>query len=76
MQLIFLHLLTLDMTCARGHSYKLLAHHSRIDLRKNFFSERIVPVWNGLYATDKDFNSLRSVRSCIVKADLSKYLVL
>ena len=51
----------------RGHSFKLLGHHSRIDLRKNFFSERIVPVWNGLSATDNDFNSLRSFRSCIVK---------
>ena len=60
----------------RGHSFKLLAHHSRIDLRKNFFSERIVPVWNGLSATDNDFNSLRSFRSCIMKADLSKYLAL
>jgi hypothetical protein len=60
----------------RGHSFKLLAHHSRIDLRKNFFSERIVSVWNGLSASDKDFNNLHSFCSCIMKADLSKYLVL
>ena len=28
----------------RGHVYKLLVHYNRIDLRKQIFSARIVPI--------------------------------
>ena len=34
----------------RDRSLKLLVHHNRIDNRKHFFFERIVPVWNNLTA--------------------------
>jgi hypothetical protein len=60
----------------RGHRLKLLVHHNRVDLRKNFFAERVVPIWNDLPFTDADLNSLRSFRNCIAKADLSKHLTL
>jgi hypothetical protein len=75
MQLIFF-TFTNSRDDTRGHSFKLLAHHSRIDLHMNFFSERIVLIRNGLPATDKDLNNLRSFRSCIMKADLSNYFML
>jgi hypothetical protein len=60
----------LDLTLAsghntRGHSYKLLLQHSRVDVRKRFFSQRIVPIWNSLAATATDFRSLRAFRSLI-----------
>jgi hypothetical protein len=32
----------------RGHSKRLFVLHSRIDCRKYFFSNRVVPVWNSL----------------------------
>ena len=32
----------------RGHSLKLLKHHCAKDLRKYFFSERVINVWNSL----------------------------
>ena len=38
----------------RGHCYELLTNHSRIDVRKYFFAERIVHVWNSLAATERD----------------------
>jgi hypothetical protein len=72
MQLIFLRSLTLDMTL---EVTALNFLHTTVELTfVRTFSECIVSVWNGLSATDKDFNSLRSFRSCIMKADLSKYL--
>ena len=32
----------------RGHSYKLAKNRSRLDLRKHFFSQRVVNKWNSL----------------------------
>jgi len=32
----------------RGHSYKLVKSRSRLDIRKNFFSHRVVNAWNSL----------------------------
>jgi hypothetical protein len=55
---------------------RTFAHHNRVNLRKNFFAERVVPVWNDLSVTDADFNSLHSFRNCIMKADLSEHLAL
>jgi len=37
----------------RGHLYKLFPHHSRIDARKYFFTERVVRAWNGLYQLNR-----------------------
>ena len=32
----------------RGQSFKLYKHQSRLNLRKHFFSQRVVDVWNSL----------------------------
>ena len=32
----------------RGHRYKLVKNRSRLDIRKYFFSQRIVDLWNKL----------------------------
>lgn len=32
----------------RGHKYKLAINRSRLDIRKYFFANRAVPVWNWL----------------------------
>ena len=32
----------------RGHSFKLYKHQTRLILRKHFFSQRVVDVWNSL----------------------------
>ena len=34
--------------CTRGHKDKLLMCHSRLEIRKNVFSQRIVQDWNSL----------------------------
>jgi hypothetical protein len=32
----------------RGHQYKLVKLRSRLDIRKNFFSQRVISMWNSL----------------------------
>ena len=32
----------------RGHTYKLVKDRSRLDIRKHFFSQRVVSEWNKL----------------------------
>jgi len=39
--------LRLDST-TRGHKYKLFTKYSRLNVRKHFFTERVVSVWNNL----------------------------
>lgn len=48
-------LLLNKQSITRGHEYKLATHRTRYDLRKHFFTNRIVNVWNGL--TDKVVNA-------------------
>ena len=35
-------------TNLRGYSLKLYKHNSRLDTRKNFFSQRVIDMWNKL----------------------------
>ena len=32
----------------RGHSLKIEKHHCRLDIRRNFFTQRIIDIWNVL----------------------------
>ena len=49
----------------RGHKFKIATTYSRLDVRKYFFSSRVVPTWNALPAT---------CNVTIFKSELSKYL--
>ena len=37
-----------DQARTRGHSLRLTKHRCRLDMRKNFFTSRVVNVWNSL----------------------------
>jgi len=45
-------------TYTRGHAYKLCKSRPLISIEKNYFSERVVSVWNALLANVVDFTSL------------------
>ena len=61
----------------RGHKNTiLLASHSRVDVRKYFFSERVIPVKNNPAVTETDFANLQAFKHFIAKADLSTFLTI
>jgi len=42
----------------RGHDYKLFLAYSRLNVRKHFFSERVVSVWNNLENNVINFSNI------------------
>jgi len=58
----------------RGHAYTLYPHNSRIDVRKFFFSERVIAPWNSLPATIEHFSSVSSSKYLINSIDFSIYI--
>ena len=59
----------------RGHVSKLLfVRQSRVDVRKYFFGNRVVKIWNSLPATVEDFASIRKFKSFNASINLSLYV--
>jgi len=60
-------------TTRRGNPYKLLVNHCRINVRKNFFSERVIKVWNSLPPSIVSFESLSSFINSLNNVNLRIY---
>ena len=69
----------------RGHAYKLLPSHCRVDVPKCFFTERILKPWNSLPADSTEmvqfstaelyhFSSLFVFKRFIFSVDLSEFV--
>ena len=58
-------------TTTHGNPYKLFVNHCRINVRKHFFSERIIRVWNSLLPSIVSFQSLLSFKNSLGNANLS-----
>jgi len=58
----------------RGHSMKLSVQYSRIDVRKFFFSNRVVQPWNSLKAQPADFSSVRCFNRFLDKTNFSRFI--
>ena len=68
---------TLRADCAtRGHEYKMSVNYSRLNIRKHFFTERLVAVWSNLEngVISLKFNSLTCFKNSLLLCDLSKYV--
>ena len=51
----------------RGHRYKLIKNRSKLDVRKYFFSQRIVDRWNGLPAFVVEAETLNTFKNRLDK---------
>jgi hypothetical protein len=63
-----------ESSATRGHRYKLYLNDSRINVRKYFFSQRIVNVWNNWNPSVINFTSLSAFVNSLSTYDLSQYV--
>jgi hypothetical protein len=57
-----------------GNDFKLYCNASRVDVRKFFFSQRVVNPWNELPAKTEHFASLKNFKRFVNTVNLNKYL--
>ena len=57
----------IGLSRTRGHSLKLAKHRSRLELRKNFFTSRVVNVWNSLTEQVISAPSVNAFENCLDK---------
>ena len=57
----------------RGHDCKLFLAYSRLNVRKHFCSERVVPVWNNLESNVINFSNIKHFKSSLLCCNLSRY---
>ena len=58
----------------RGHDYKLIARNNRVNVRKWFFSQRLINVWNSLPISADCLASLPCFKLFLARTDLSEFL--
>jgi len=56
----------------RGHSWKILKNRSKLDVRKYFFSERVINRWNKLSQDDVDETSLNGFKRALERRRKAK----
>jgi len=59
----------------RGHSYKLAVPNSRINARQNFFSVRIINIWNRLPSDTVNARNLDNFVFCLKHVNLTRELI-
>ena len=58
----------------RGHALKLYTNYCRVNVRKHFFCNHIVAVWNALKINPCDIKTLRAFKNFLKNVNLSEYL--
>jgi len=58
----------------RGNPYKIVVNQCRLNVRKNFFGERVAVAWNSLPPSVVNFKSLRTFRRTIVNDNLKLFI--
>ena len=62
-------------TTLRGHSFKLVVPIARTNVRKNFFTCRVVTVWNALPENVVSALNIMAFKKLIAQINFSKYLI-
>ena len=57
----------------RGHCYKIRVQFSRINARKYFYTNRVVPIWNSLDSDTVCSNTVHTFKKKIRLVDLSQF---
>ena len=57
----------------RGHKFKLAVQRTSSNVRHNFFSIRVVPMWNELPASVVECGSVDAFKKLVRFCDVSKY---
>jgi len=66
-----LYVLRLDVSRpTRGHRFKIMLEHCTNNYRKNFFIQRVAPVWNSLLLAIVDFSSLLRFQRSLAMVNL------
>jgi len=55
----------------RGHRYKIVQEHCGNNYCKNFFAQRVAPVWNSLPPSIVDFSSFTRFKRSLKNVNLS-----
>jgi len=58
----------------RDHKHKLYKMSPGTQIRSEFFSERVITVWNEL-SVSTDFSTITRFKGSILNADFSDYLI-
>jgi len=67
----FIRLFTLSgSSITRGHCYKISFHHCRVNARLNFFSNRVIAVWNSLPETVVTAPTIDILKFLLMKLEL------
>jgi len=53
----------------RGHRYKIVQEHCA-NYRKNFFAQRVAPIWNSLLPSIVDFSSFTKFKRSLKNVNL------
>ena len=62
-------------TNTRGHAFKLYPIKFRCNVRKHFFTNRVITVWNALSDVLVEASSIDEFKLKLLSIDLNKYLV-
>jgi hypothetical protein len=62
-----------NVNATRGHRFKLNVAFSRINCRKYFYSNRVVPVWNNLPSYVLDIETVKKFKIALDNLDFSHY---
>ena len=64
---------TFNTMQTRGHNFKINVEYSRVNCRKYFFINRVVPIWNALHVNIVNSESLNIFKNALNECDLDRY---